>query len=251
MINFLQMFFKRIAFNYKAANGKGHGVHSPFVFQFITEILNDARFFYAFELIETQKKIFTAATKKLGNKKHAENILSMINQLPDFKYHSLLFRIVHYYQQEDILEIGSSLGISSAYLSLANEKYNIVSIVETTIQHLLSKENLKELNVNNATVIHSPELKFTLADIGYKKFGIILFNMSEINHEIEFSDILKITKEDSIFIFFSKNESIKSTHFWNKLKFLPNTTISIQLFSMNLAFFRKEQYENEHYTIQF
>ena len=110
---------------------------------------------------------------------------------------------------------------------------------------------VKELNVNNVTVIHSPELKFTLADIGYKKFGIILFNMSEINHEIEFSDILKITKEDSIFIFFSKNESIKNNHFWNKLKFLPNTTIYIQLFSMNLAFFRKEQYENEHYTIQF
>ena len=251
MINFLQLYLKQIAFNYKASNGKGHGVHSPFVYQFITEILNDNRFFYAYELIENQKQVFTSATKKLGNKKHAENILAMIHHLPDFKYHSLLFRIVHFYNQENILEIGSSLGITTAYLSKANENNQVVSIVETTIQNLLSKENLKELNIKNATVIHSPDLKFTLSDIGYKKFGIILFNMSQIHHEIELSDILRITNENSIFIFFSQNESIKDNHFWNKLKIYPNTSIYIQLFSMKLAFFRKEQHENEHYTIQF
>ena len=251
MINFLQLFFKRIAFNYKAANGNGHGVHSPFVYRFITEILNDTRFFYAYELIENQKKIFTTATKKLGNKKHAENILSMMNNLPDFKYHSLLFRIAHYYNQDNILEIGSSLGITTAYLSKANESNKIVSIVETTIQNLLSKENLKDLNIKYNTVIQSPDLKFTHSDIGYEKFGMILFNMSQINHKLEIEDLLKVTKDDSVIIFFSKNESFSNNELWNKIITYPQITISIELICMRIAFFRKEQHEKEHYTIQF
>ena len=251
MINFLHLLLKRIAFFLKAANGKGHGTHSPFVYRFITDILNDTRFFYAFELIDNQKKIFINASNKLTNKKHADNIRSILNSLPNSSYHQLLFKIVHFYHPSNVLEIGASLGITTAYLSLANGNINITSLVETPIQDLLAKENLKELGVNNVNIIQSADLSIPIQDISNKKYELVLLNMAQINNKIDIEEIVKHTEDDAIFIFLSKNESITKNILWNKILNLNTTTISVELFSMRIAFFRKEQYEKEHYTIQF
>ena len=47
-----QLGIRYIKYYLSASNGKGHGVHSPFVFSFITKVLNDERHFYAYETIE-------------------------------------------------------------------------------------------------------------------------------------------------------------------------------------------------------
>ncbi len=41
-----------IRYYYSAANGKGHGVHSPFVYDCIKQVLNDERHFYAYYYVE-------------------------------------------------------------------------------------------------------------------------------------------------------------------------------------------------------
>ena len=35
-----------------SGNGKGHGIHSPFVFEFITSVLNDDGEYYCYQPIE-------------------------------------------------------------------------------------------------------------------------------------------------------------------------------------------------------
>src|SRR5271156_3021211 len=39
-----------------ASSGKGHGIHSPFVFDFIKDVLNDKRNFYAYSQIENLRE---------------------------------------------------------------------------------------------------------------------------------------------------------------------------------------------------
>ena len=41
-----------------AENSKGHGVHSPFVFELIDRVFNDDRDFYYFPLIEAARETF-------------------------------------------------------------------------------------------------------------------------------------------------------------------------------------------------
>ena len=40
----------------RASNGKGHGIHSPFVYEFVSEVLSDNRHYYAYEKIESIKR---------------------------------------------------------------------------------------------------------------------------------------------------------------------------------------------------
>ncbi|MBU3743706.1 MAG: tryptophan 7-halogenase, partial [Sediminibacterium sp.] len=47
MYNQWQIALRYLKYWIAASNGKGHGVHSPFVFEWITRVLQDDRKFYA------------------------------------------------------------------------------------------------------------------------------------------------------------------------------------------------------------
>ena len=48
----LQFGFKYVRYWLKASNGKGHGIHSPFVFNFIKNVLNDKKQYPAYLKVE-------------------------------------------------------------------------------------------------------------------------------------------------------------------------------------------------------
>ncbi|MGL5945883.1 MAG: SAM-dependent methyltransferase, partial [Sediminibacterium sp.] len=116
MYAFLRRNWLYVQYWLNASNGKGHGIHSPFVFKFVTEVLNDTRSFYAFELIANSRKALLANNTLL---KKDRQIIRASDQI---KYGELLFRIVHFFSSQNILEIGNSFGITTAYMSTANEK---------------------------------------------------------------------------------------------------------------------------------
>ena len=48
MYTTVQLLLRYVKFYCKASNGKGHGMHSPFVYQFIKEVLNDKKNYPAY-----------------------------------------------------------------------------------------------------------------------------------------------------------------------------------------------------------
>jgi predicted O-methyltransferase YrrM len=125
-MNHLKMIWRYLRF-YVRAKTK-YSVHSPFVYAFVTEVLEDERLFYAFDTIETLRQQLLSDTSRLqiadfgaGSHRHdgqsrrvcdiAASALS-----PAFEC-QLLFRIVHFYQATTLLEMGTSLGISALYLA--------------------------------------------------------------------------------------------------------------------------------------
>jgi hypothetical protein len=51
-----QLAKKYLHYYFTAANGKGHGVHSPFVFDFIQHILNDKKQYDCYSKIEGHRE---------------------------------------------------------------------------------------------------------------------------------------------------------------------------------------------------
>ena len=80
MYSTIELSYKFVLYYLKALNGKGHGVHSPFVFDFVTKVLNQknsAPNFNAIELCRSELKQNTklvdildrgAGSRQLDNK---------------------------------------------------------------------------------------------------------------------------------------------------------------------------------------
>jgi hypothetical protein len=125
-----QLLLKYLQYYFTASNSKGHGMHSPFIFEFITKVLNDRRVYPEYERVEALRsqllndhtviEVEDFGAGSSVTKKNNRSISSIAkNSAKPKKFGQLLFRMVKYYQPANILELGTSLGITTSYLSLA------------------------------------------------------------------------------------------------------------------------------------
>ncbi len=136
-------------------NAKGrHGIHSPFVYDFVdnclriklkgknTSQLNDlfSRLKSSRQEIEIQD--FGAGSKKLGSKRSVSAIFKMSSSKG--KYGELLYRLSEHYEPMEILEFGTSLGVGSTYFALGSEESNITTVEACKNTRDIALENLKK-----------------------------------------------------------------------------------------------------------
>src|SRR5436190_15488692 len=139
MYSKFQLGLKYLRYYFSASNGKGHGMHSPFVFEFIGKVLNDKTAYPAYLLVENLRKqllndntVLTVQDFGAGSgvdKTSHRSIASIAkNAAKPAKFGQLLYRMVRHYQPNTILELGTSLGITTSYLSLARSDASIVTM---------------------------------------------------------------------------------------------------------------------------
>lgn len=114
-------------------------VHSPMVYQFCEAVLDDHRWYYAFETIEVERRRLQQDTSLLPNPgfgagSHAgsaeENEVRTILKTSSSQPWKgrLLFRICKWWQPDIIIEFGTSLGISASYLASAKQNAPLYAI---------------------------------------------------------------------------------------------------------------------------
>lgn len=241
-----------------AKNGKGHGVHSPFVFDFIQHVLNDDRYFYAYQPIENIRKLMLNDTRVLsvGNFATGSRTVSYVakSALKSVKFGQLLFRIIDHYAPEYLLELGTSLGITSAYLAMANPSATLTTMEGATDIAAVAKENFQKLGIKNIRLIegdfdhtlpawleNNPTIDFAFIDVNPRDASTIHY----------FHRLLDHTHEYSILIFDDIHGSAEMEKAWNEMQQHPVVTLTIDLFFIGLVFFRKEFKVKQHLAIRF
>ena len=98
---------KFIKYYFTASSGKGHGVHSPFVYEFIEKVLNDKTEYECYSKIELQRKKllqnnesievedFGAGSSVIKTKTRIVKDIAASSLKPK-KFSQLLFRIMNY-----------------------------------------------------------------------------------------------------------------------------------------------------------
>ena len=256
---------KYISYLWKASNGHGHGVHSPFVFAFIKNVLNpkskgpsiDAIELYRQRLLNNQKEItildLGAGADPKGNKSRTIAQIAK-GALKPKKYSSLLSRIVKYYQPSQVLEMGTSLGITTCYLAHGVPNASVVTMEGApTVAHE-ALTTFKNLGFQNIQLI---EGNFDQSLPNYlQSVSTIGIAYVDGNHRYEptmqyFNLLLTKSDEHSIFIFDDIHWSSEMEKAWAEIKVDARVSLTIDLFYIGIVFLRKEQKEQEHFIIRY
>nr|AIA18482.1 Methyltransferase domain protein [uncultured bacterium] len=257
--------FKYLTYLLTSSNGKGHGVHSPFVFDFITRVLNDRRTFYAYRDLEDSRQALLSDTTMLtiedfgaGSAVHKDNRRKIADiarsSLKPKKFGQLLFRMVDYYKTFTSLELGTSLGISTGYLSSGNLNGHVYTFEGAKQVAAVARQVFKQLRLENIELIEGnfdETLQPVLEKIGRLDLAFIDGNHLEQPTIRYFEQLLPKAHDHSIFIFDDIHWSKGMEKAWKHIQQHPAVTLTIDLFFIGLVFFRQEQKVAQHFTIRF
>lgn len=248
-----------------ASNGRGHGMHSPFVYDLIRNVLNDRREYYAYAQVEgLRKKMLEDDTLLTVNDMGAGSLLNNTSKrkVKDIAAHAakpaklgkLLFRMVNYYQPANIIDIGTSLGITTSYLASGNVNAKLITLEGA--EHIADKAavNFKELGLSHVE-LRKGNFDDVLAPVinEIKVADLVFFDG---NHRKEptlryFETCLKKAADHSIFIFDDIHWSDEMESAWKEIQQHPSVTCTIDLFFIGIVLFRKEFKEVQHFSIRF
>ena len=256
---------KYLKYYLRASNRKGHGIHSPFVFDFISNVLNDQTDYPEYEQPEElRRQLLKDKTILHIQDFGAGSSLATTNQrtiasivkwtAKPKKYSQLLFRMLRKYQPKMILELGTSLGISTVYLSLAKPDSNIITMEGAKEVAAIAKNNFKSLGLQNISIIEGnfdTTLSSVISPLSSVDFAFIDGNHRREPTERYFQQMLSKTNNDSILVFDDIHWSREMEQAWETIKAHPVIRCSIDLFFMGIVFFRPEFREKQHFRIRF
>ena len=149
-----------IKFQLTAKHHKGHGVHSPFVFSLIEDVFNERHPYYAFKEIERTRASLLSDNSTIyvndhGTGNSRERKISDIARscLKSKKEAQMLFRLACLMQPKNILELGTSLGTTTLYLSFARPSANIYTIEGCPNIAKIAQTNFRNAKATNINSI--------------------------------------------------------------------------------------------------
>ncbi len=260
-----QLAKKYIHYYLTASNGRGHGVHSPFVFDFVKNILRDKKQYSSYAVIELEREQllqneelievedFGAGSAVMkSNKRVIKNIAA--SSLKPKKFAQLLFRIVQYYQPATIIELGTSLGITTCYLAKGNDAGKVYTCEGSAAIAAIAQKNFELLKLNN--------IKLTLGDFTktfqplLNKTGNVDLAFIDGNHRKQptldyFAKLLNYSTASTILIFDDIHWSEEMEAAWSVIQQHPTVTLTIDLFFIGLVFINPSFKEKQHFSIRF
>lgn len=239
-------------------------IHSPFVFEWMNNVLFDKRIFYAFVDIEFVKKKlyanrqtidvidFGAGSKSMPAQKRFISDIAKNAAIPT-KYGRLLFRIVNNLQPNYVVELGTSLGISTLYMAMAKKSATIYTIegCKDTAQvaqqcfNALNCQNIKQFIGNFDDILPNILLNISTIDLLY-----VDGNHTYAATMRYFNLCLSKATPNSIFIFDDIHWSEEMEQAWNEIKLHPKVTLTIDLYRIGIVWFKLDQVK-ENFILYF
>jgi predicted O-methyltransferase YrrM len=265
MYNHFQLALKYINYYLAASNGKGHGVHSPFVFDFIEKVLNDKKEYACYSAIESQRnkllmddavievKDFGAGSSVIKTNKRVVKKIAASSLKPK-KFGQLLFRIVQYYQPKTIVELGTSFGITSSYMSAGNKAATLFTCEGSASSAAIAKNTFSHLNNKNIQLIDG-DFKNTFPQL-LTQLQTIDLAFVDGNHKKEptlqyFNQLLQHSHNNTMLIFDDIHWSAEMEEAWAEIKNNSAVMLTIDLFFIGLVFLNTDFKEKQHFTIRF
>lgn len=181
----------------------------------------------------------------------AISTLAKTSLMPEEKA-MVIFQLAHWLRAKTTIELGTCLGITTAYLASAGSgKVYSFEGVEALATEAIRVWN--HLNLNNIYLIEG-NIDETLPSFLEQFTGKTDLIVVDANHQFEptlryFQLLLPIVHNDTCMVFDDIHWSPEMSNAWNEIRNHPSVTISIDVFGLGFIFFRKENLK-EHFVIR-
>lgn len=208
----------------KVRRHRGHGVHSPFVFNLINNVIEEKAAYYAYEDIAKYLLPFDANVYRVN------------------KSHTLAFRMVNRFNPRRILEIGAGNGLNTLYLTAVSSQAICHSIEADPVNFNYAKE------LYGAGWGRKIELSDNLQQNFTGKYSCIYINLNNFNDlsDERIQTIEELVDEKSFIIVEGIRTNRKQRLLWNSIKDLKSRTAVLDLFDIGVVFFNTELYRWDH-----
>jgi predicted O-methyltransferase YrrM len=241
-----------------------HGLHSPFVYKLVDEVIydfSDKRSYHHIE--EARKRLLNdkrqITVTDLGAGSHLNN--NRVKQIGDIAKNALksarlaqlIYRLVANQQPRNIIELGTCLGITTLYLQQAAMQADVYTLEGCPQTAGVAAEVFKQEQANHITqqignfddtlkpLIDSlPQLDFVYVDGNHQKDATLRY----------FEWCLPKVHENTLLIFDDIYWSEGMKEAWAAIKAHPEVTVTVDLFWIGLVFFKKGQ-AKEDFRIKF
>jgi len=247
-----------------AANGRGHGIHSPFLYDFTEKVLNatdSPAIFGRIEDLRSRLKrdrtmipvldLGAGSVSDNRNLRRIGDIARMAAKPP--KYGRLLHRIAAHYGAQHVLELGTSLGLSSAYMASVPGVKELLTLEGAPAILKTAEANFEILGLKNVRSLCGDFDQTLTQALDMMTPDLIFFDG---NHRYAptmqyFNACRERTGEDCIYVFDDIHWSREMEDAWADIRRAPGVTCTIDLFFVGIVCFRTAFREPLHVSIRY
>ncbi len=260
----IKLLIKYFVYRIRRRGAKGHGIHSPFVFQFSREVLNSRVKYPEYRDIDLYRRSLYGKNQFIRVSGHGagSNVFKSANRrVRDIARRSstgpaacrLLFRLARYFRAPVIVELGTSLGMAAFCLSRGGQEGKVYSVEACPEQLEVAGNELARFDVDNVDLI--------LGEFGKKLPGLmkklervdLVYLDGDHREESvlwQFNQCAGKAGHRSIFIIGDIHWSPGMERAWGRICRDPRISCTIDLFFVGLVFFR-EGMAKQHYVLKY
>lgn len=250
-----------------AWNTTGEGIHSPYLFALVSLILRDRNAYYCFADIERRRELLKACDDEIEavdygsggspEGKHVRRRISAIakTHLERPAVGQMLFRILCFMGEQEkrpleILELGTSLGVTTAYLASANSRNRVMTMegsgeilrIAQGVWRALKLENIEWIEgpIDDTLFIHAREP----LDVAYVDAN---HTYAATKRYVEY--LLPRMAERGVIVIDDIHYSAQMEQAWKELLAAPRVTTGIDVYDAGLLFV-DPHYLKRHYRVR-
>ncbi|GAB3028518.1 class I SAM-dependent methyltransferase [Spirosoma pulveris] len=244
-----------------------HSLHSPFLFSLYLQVIRartgSKELFAPIRVLRKElrksRQLITIADLGAGSKVNASRQRTIgdiaRNSQKPARFGRLLFRLIQRFEAKVVVDLGTSLGMTTACLAEATKPYggHVLTFEGCPETAAVARQNFERLAIQNVDVLVG-NLDETLAP-AIAALPAVDFVFFDANHRYEptvryFETCLANIHNDTVFVFDDIHWSEEMEQAWAFIKSHQSVSVTVDLFWVGLVFFRKEQ-PKQDFVLQF
>lgn len=244
---------KYLKYRIFSSHKKGYGIHSPFVFNLITNVFrNKINTDVVCNIEKIRKKMladksiinvtdYGTGSRHLKGKMREVASVVKYSSVPS-KYGRLLASLAGEFGGQDIVELGTSLGISTLYLASGAQSATIHTAEGSPELSEIASGNFKEAGCTNIR-IYTGKFDDFLNDLRKEgiKPGLVFIDGDHRKDSLlrYLYVVSEMCRKDGVVIIDDIHSSSEMYEAWQEIKSMKSVSITIDIYRMGIVFFRK------------